>query len=252
MKKRKNSPRKTMLLFLLFLACSMVVGGLVGSMISIQQSTVREVLEFLGRQAIRYSGGAAAAVTVAGFAAAIAIYRRGRKMAMQWDGEDEVYIEEVEERLGMGFMTISVTMILVFCLSAMAFSQISSLTKETWQRILWPLFSMMATMVLLFTLERKFVELEKQINPEKRGDTFDFRFKKTWLESCDEQERAIIYKSSYRAFQAAQTAYPICWGGVMILSIAVDIGVVPYVVIGVLWLTQILAYYTEASRKHRR
>ena len=38
----------------------------------------------------------------------------------------------------------------------------------------------------------------------------------------------------------------------MILSIAVDIGVVPYVVIGVLWLTQILAYYAEASKKHRR
>ena len=33
------------------------------------------------------------------------------------------------------------------------------------------------------------VDLEKKLNPEKKGSVFEMQFQKTWLESCDEAQK---------------------------------------------------------------
>lgn len=62
----------------------------------------------------------------------------------------------------------------------------------------------------------------------------------------------IIYKSSYRSFRAMQTAFPVCWCVLLMLSIAVEIGVIPFLLIGVLWMIHTMSYYVGAMKAYKK
>ena len=59
-----------------------------------------------------------------------------------------------------------------------------------YDRFLPDLILFLASVAVLVVLQQKIVDLERRINPEKRGSVYDMKFQKTWMDSCDEAERA--------------------------------------------------------------
>lgn len=251
-KSKQDNPRRSLLLFLAVIACSMVVGGIIGRLVSSQQGDVKEILKTALGWIQKWSGWAAIAVTVIGMATSIVIYIQCRKEAKGWDGEDEAYIEKLENKLSRGQIILTISMILIYSFNAISLSYL----LQTAEAGIWGfsamIVDMLVVLVVLAVMQQKYVGLAKQINPEKRGNTFDLNFRKTWMKSCDEQERMIIYKSSYRSFQAMQNTYPICWGILLVLSIAMDIGAIPFLVLGILWLIHTTVYYAESMKAYKK
>lgn len=244
-KSEKRNRTRSCILFFCILLGSMFVGGMVGKWISSRQDSAKDFLEVIVHNIQKSSWWMGVFVTVAGVIVTTFFYFRCKNEFKRWDGEEEEYMERLDKKCGMGQIFLSVFIILTFSFSAMAFSRFSEIEKESMSLII-PVINLLVVLIFYLLIEQKYVELIKKMNPEKRGNTFELNFKKTWLSSCDEQEKMIIYKSSYRSFQALQRAFPFCWMVLILIGLVMDIGIVPYLILGILWLIHTVTYYIES------
>jgi hypothetical protein len=101
-------------------------------------------------------------------------------------------------------------------------------------------------------LQQKAVDLEKQINPEKRGSVYDLKFAKKWEDSCDEREKMIIYKSAYLAYK---TTSRFCIGLSIVLmlgSLPFGYGPLPAGAVLLVWLVQLVRYCVAAMKLEKQ
>lgn len=182
--------------------------------------------------------------------AALALYLDCRAKFLAWDGEDEDLIEGVEHRLGVSMLLDNLMMILGFLCFTLLSGTLGLL--ESWQ--FWMgLAAFLYCMTASIVLTRLSVNLTKRINPEKRGDVLEMKFQKTWLASCDEGERAVIYQSAFKAYKV--TSYT-CMGLWLVCTLAQVtlglVGPVPGVCVLLIWMILNLTYCGEALRLQRR
>lgn len=182
--------------------------------------------------------------------ASLALYLNCRARFLAWDGEDEDLIEGVEHRLGVSMLLDNLMMILGF----LCFTLLSGTMEllEVWQ--LWlGLAGFLYCLAASIVLTRLAVNLTKRINPEKRGDVLEVKFQQTWLASCDEGERSVIYQSAFKAYKV--TSYT-CMGLWLVCTLVQAtlglVGPVPGVCILLVWLVLNLTYCGEALRLQRR
>ena len=95
------------------------------------------------------------------------------------------------------------------------------------------------------------VDLEKEMNPSKKGSVYDAKFRDRWEESCDELEKIIIYKSACKAYKTTALTCVILWIVTATLSIAFKTGPLPSVAVTVIWLVQTVSYCREAMKLER-
>ena len=95
------------------------------------------------------------------------------------------------------------------------------------------------------------VDLEKEMNPSKRGSVYDAKFRDKWEESCDELEKVIIYKSAYKAYKTTALTCIVLWVVTATLSIAFKTGPLPSIAVTVIWLVQTVSYCREAMKLER-
>ena len=95
------------------------------------------------------------------------------------------------------------------------------------------------------------VDLEKEMNPSKKGSVYDAKFRDKWEESCDELEKVIIYKSAYKAYKTTALTCIVLWVVTATLSIAFKTGPLPSIAVTVIWLVQTVSYCREAMKLER-
>ena len=89
--------------------------------------------------------------------------------------------------------------------------------------------------------------------PEKQGSVYDLRFKKKWLESCDEAEQRQIGQAAYKAFNVVNGACGLLWVLLILLSYAFHFSVqLPVFLVCLLWLLLSVTYTLECIRLGRR
>lgn len=110
--------------------------------------------------------------------------------------------------------------------------------------VVFPIVTYIATIMIT----RKCVELIKKINPEKQGDILDVNFKKKWEESCDEAQKLIIYKSSYKAFKKTNSICGLLWVICLIAQISFNVGVMPVLCVSAIWLVLVIKYCVESAK----
>ena len=181
---------------------------------------------------------------------ALVLYLNCRAKFLAWDGVDEACIERVEHRLGVSMLLDTLLMILGF----LCFTLLSGTMEllEGWQFWLG-LAAFLYCLTASVVLTRLSVNFIKRINPEKRGDVLEMKFQQTWLASCDEGERAIIYQAAFKAYKA--TGYT-CMGLWLVCTLAQItlgiIGPVPGVCVLLIWLVLNMTYCLESLRLQRR
>jgi hypothetical protein len=94
------------------------------------------------------------------------------------------------------------------------------------------------------------VEESKKMYPEKKGSVFDFKFQKDWYESCDEMERKTIGNAAYKTYSVMSSTLLTLWVIITLLSMFIpSIGILPSLIIGLLWVIQNITYLKASSGK---
>jgi hypothetical protein len=171
------------------------------------------------------------------------------KAAAKWDGEDEDFIDDIEERLNAPMKLVSnsqVFNIVIFLCSAYFF-----ISSKAWYTLI-PTAVFLVGAVWQMMLTEKLVTLEKKLNPEKKGSAFDPKFRKKWIESCDEAQKQIIWRAGFEGFQKGSTACVVVMMLAGIFQLVFRTGILPVICLGAVWLIMNNAYMKAAENLERR
>ncbi|MGN0734421.1 MAG: DUF3169 family protein [Anaerovoracaceae bacterium] len=198
---------------------------------------------------------------VSSFIACWAIYRKARAMyqealaAAEADGEsgepDEQIFEEVEDKLSQGMFILSVIMIVQMLFFGIMMADLENIAVHSFAITMVATGVFVAGNLAQLKQQQLMVDLEKEMNPSKRGSVYDAKFRDKWEESCDELEKIIIYKSAYKAYKTTALTCVILWIVMATLSIAFKTGPLPSIAVTVIWLVQTVSYCREAMKLER-
>lgn len=179
------------------------------------------------------------------------LMRQSHKMYAAWDGEDEDVIELVERKLSYGICFTSVNMVFNFFffglgLYTVEFTQLRRLPTLISLGMIFAgyFYSLIVNMIL----QKNLVNFTKEINPEKKGSVYDIRFQKTWMESCDESEKLQTYQAGFAAMQTCSYTCMGLWVVCIIGMLSWNFGILPMIMVLVIWLVLIIRYNMECIR----
>lgn len=145
------------------------------------------------------------------FVAAMCLYFKVKQAVQKWDREDETVIDDIENRitwLSM-FPPISIILsIMLFSICICAFENAQYVPSWSDSACL---VTFAVSIALYYTVWKITVDLEKKLNPEKKGNPFDFHFIREWENSSDEGEILMQSKACQKGFLAGQLAGLLMW-----------------------------------------
>ena len=157
------------------------------------------------------------------------LYAAAKRRFAAWDGEDEDAMDAAEQQLSWALLLTGLVIILDFFFFAAS--------------IIYDRF--LPDLIL-------FLDLERRINPEKRGSVYDTKFQKTWMDSCDEAERAQIGQACYRAYMVGTKVCIFLWVALLILNFVFDFGLLPIAAVLAVWGAMQTVYALECIRLSKR
>ena len=235
---------KALALVLSLFAIGYVVGRVVGRL-----TKGMELSELFKVENVRAAGMFFAViqtvVVIGGLLAAFISFVRTKKRAEKWDGEDEDEIETIENALNFPMIMCSTVTILGTILFSCACYFL--LTEPRFYDIL-PMAVFIIGMVGSIVLNEQVITLEKKLNPEKKGSTFDRNFQKKWMDSCDEAEKLMVWQAGFAAYRAGSMACYFLWIFTFIMQMLLRFGLMPMLCVGIIWLTLNMSYMFTATR----
>lgn len=175
-------------------------------------------------------------------------YRQAAKGYASWDGEAEDQIGLVEKQLDMGItLTNMIYVVLMVCFGIGSYQMAKSANGNLALLLLYCAAFLVFIFLNLF-LQKACVNLEKKINPEKKGSVYDLKFRKKWLGSCDEAEKRAIYEASYHSFTAVHLLCTVLFTALIMFGMLFEIGLLPYILVGAIWFTDVMVYCVYTLR----
>ena len=188
------------------------------------------------------------------------IYNKSRKEYDLWSeaDEDDDIIDKIELRLSYILLLTSVNMILGFFFFGigsmlLVVDKMNSGFSGDFSLIntICLLVGLILCMVSSTLIQKKIINLRKEINPLLKGSVYDVKFSKKWLDSCDEAIKLGIYKSAYKAYISVSITCAILWVICLIGYDIWDFGVVPMVIVTIIWLVQTISYCVESIKQSK-
>ncbi|MDO4454668.1 MAG: DUF3169 family protein [Eubacteriales bacterium] len=248
--KKINSERKILFQFIALLMVSGLIGGLIGIFFTDHEKWVVHFASGFQQVMADLAPYLMSVIGSAGLISSFLIYKTSQKRASEWDQEDEDYIEQVECQIERGIIITEMIQILIFLFLGFLFLNLKEEQNVAAGMIGCLIFLILS--VASMVLQRAYIHLMQKINPEKRGDAFEFKFQKKWIDSCDELERMEIYESSYYSFQALQKCFPVAVGILLFAEVYFEAGILPIIVVCLLWMIQTVAYKRHAMKLRRK
>lgn len=241
----KRDNRRALPKYLLTILLYGLLGGVLGFFTGVAGAagvaeTVRQALDRLLAVCAPW-GIVASAVILLG--AGWYLYAAAKRRFTAWDGEDEDTMDDVERQLSWALLLTGLMIVLDFFFFAVSI---------IYERFLPDLILFLASVAVLVVLQQKIVDLERRINPEKRGSVYDMKFQKTWMDSCDEAERAQIGQACYTAYRMGNKVCVFLWVALLILNFVFDFGLLPIAAVLVVWGVMQTAYALECIRLSKR
>jgi hypothetical protein len=192
-------------------------------------------------------------ILIIGGGICLAYYLKAKKAFAKWDGEDEDSISKIELMLSKVAVISNIALILdyFFIAAWLHFSVSDTVTVSDKMLIINSIISIvtfLATLVFGVAIQRCSVELEKKINPEKRGEVLDANFQKDWEASFDEAEKIMAGKAAYKSFKLTNGTCVALWLISVIGQVMFNIGIVPALFVTVIWLVSTVSYQVEAIK----
>lgn len=173
-------------------------------------------------------------------------FSKQRKALKAWDGEEEAVYECLDKKLSV-WMTVS-SGIMIFDMLTYGIAFYGSVEIIPLKKVIFlvDLIFFIGSMACIILYQKALVNLTKELKPEKKGSVYDTKFKKKWLESCDEAEKQKIGEVSYATYSFMNTVYEVVSMFFMIAGFFFPIGVLPLTIVCLLWITQVIFYSVKA------
>lgn len=252
---KKNSGTKNLVIFIAIMIGSMILGFCVGAAIAYLKKNGVDfdgMTEYVRGYVMGVLPWFYIGISVVAAGLSIGIYILYSRRAAEWDGEDEDKIAQIEEGLGVP-VGIANAMTIINCLLFSMHVWDSLCADETpgggYKALGIAVF--LLNYIWIVAVSRLTVELEKKINPEKKGDILEMNFQRKWEESCDEAQRNIIYEAGFRAYRAGTKACTTIWLVTFIAMFMFDTGLLPVFVVCIIWFVMLISYTVESGKLER-
>ncbi len=238
---RKNLPR-----FLIVLLLCMLLGGVIGFMSASAAESdfmprlIASFNQFLGD----YLPWLFAGIEVLLFVPSFILLGKAKKLFKAWDGEDEELPDQIDQKLN--FCLLFVSIITIFAFFALSASVV------LFCNMLLVAAEFLLVFFLCTMLQKSAVDLIRSLNPEKKGSIFDFKFQKTWLASCDENERRQIGEASFAAFKAVNMTCLCLWFLLLLAHTIFNAGLLSSFVVLLIWGVLQISYISACIKFGRR
>lgn len=255
MKTEKTGKRRVGLRFAGRMVLSLLIGLMIGIGVGAGGWWIAASLDWLGWALYAAAPVLMAAVGISGLAVSGWLLRAGNRRAAAAhldeaepdeaaQAEQEAAVACADRRYGIGMTLVSVVVVLTLTLFGLWVQGIN----EGGGPVLLVVGLMIAVIFAAFAMQGALVRATKRIYPEKRGNILDTRFQKEWFDSCDEAERQLIWQCGYQSMQATSRVILLFFILLVIFGLAADIGPLPMLMLGVIWLVQTLSYQLAALR----
>lgn len=249
----KSENKKQFKKFAIILSICAIIGGITGFATSMFGDIIKGLPEYLNSGLVYIIPYSICVAGLISFMLSFMLYKKSRKLYEKYDGENEELINQVENKIGYSMIINNINLILTFfffgagvILDDYAFD----LDRNLYKFAIFFL-SYILNIVVIIKIQQKIIDFEKIMNPEKKGSVYDFKFAEKWEESCDEAERLMIYKSSYKSFRATNMACIAIWLILIIVNAIWNTGVMPIAVVTIIWTVLICSYSIESIRLQR-
>ena len=260
----KKEDSKNRPIFFIILVLLMFLGGVCGFLVSYKDQWLISVFNFLGT----YSQIGSIISTVCLFlASAISItvgwiiYAGAKKMWKDEASRDDNW-EKIERKLSIASIVNSAGLIVSFFFYGCAVYDVRDNISATipgaeFIKVLYGIsFICAIVLVMIFAFLsfyqlKKIVELEKIMNPEKKGSLYDFGFKKKWYKSFDEAEMRQAGIAAYKALLIVNLTCMITFVVLIFIGMVVKITVFPHLAVSVIWVTQNIAVGVESIKSNK-
>lgn len=236
----------------------MILSGIAGATFSRISGNLKEVIgpnlsSLLMNTLEQIVPFASIAISIVVIIASIIIYTNSRKGYDLWKetNEDDSTIDKIEQNLSYLLLAVSVNMILGFFfmgagLKLLVFNNLNGDIDSI--KVLLLFIGFLLCEFSCIIIQKKVVNLEKEINPLLKGSIYDAKFSEKMIDSCDESIKLSIYKSSYKSFKSVSTTCIILWLFSIIGFELWDFGIMPLVMVTIIWLVLIVSYCIETIK----
>ena len=248
MNEKTNENRAALPKFLLIILVSAVAGGVIGfgSAAAADSGLGPQLAAGLNRLLSVVTPWAIPVASAVTLPVSWLLYRSAKALYGGWDGEDEDVPDRADVRLNWVLLLNCVQMVWnMFFLAA-----VNAYLQNRYALLTVAFF--LLSFFFLILLQQKVVDLTRRMNPEKQGSVYDVKFRRKWLDSCDEAERRQIGQAAYRAYRAAGGACMILWLVLVVLNLVLDTGLLPVFLVMLLWGIMQVSYILECIRLSRR
>lgn len=208
MEEIKKEDKKSLVKFIIIMICSGIVGGFIGFGTAFAEDM--KVTELVAAVAVKLletiAPYANIVITVIAGIIVTVLYRQSRKLYAEWDEEDEDVMNRIEVKLGYALMLTAVVLIIGYMFFAVSFGKMETSDEVNIVELICYMVGLIVVMVFTLFAQKKIINFEKEMNPEKKGSVFDMKFQKKWAESCDEAEMLQTYKSAFASYKATSKA----------------------------------------------
>jgi len=194
-------------------------------------------------------------VNMIGVGISYVFYKKAKKMTTDWDEDNEDELDDIENKLDIAMLPIAImTSVNYFLFGLTTYIGLVLMEGQGLLRAFVSMIDIVIFLVASFTfvaLQKKCIDLTKQLNPEKKGNIFDKNFSKEWLASCDEAQQLMIYKASYAAYKSVGSVCQILWLVTIIGMMSFNTGLLPVFCVSAIMLVMQIAYFMEAKKLER-
>ena len=253
----KREDKKAFKRFAIIMVISAIVGGIIGgSSVYLKEMVGESVPTLLMNIFEVITPYASLVLTIITIIVSMIIYNKSRKGFELWSKtkEDDDTIDKIEEKLSYILLFTSVNLILGFFFFGLGgmllpFNNVQGNFSTVKANLF--LVGFILCIVSSILIQNKIVNLEKEINPLLKGSVYDVKFSKKWIDSCDEAIKLGIYKSAFKAYTTVTTTCIILWLICIIGYSLWDFGVVPMVMVTIIWLVQTITYCIESIKSSK-
>lgn len=251
--KREN--RKALRIFIPVMIAAALVGGLIGGFSSTGTAAglADSIASYLDRAAYLLSPYLMIASVIVGIVGVCFCYRSARRLFAESEAltdEDAQYeaFSRADDRISQGMVLLGISDVVGLIFFAAMISYLRDYIEILPVLYTVTIVVFIAGSFIRLKQQQLMVDFVKKMNPQKQGSIYDLKFQKKWEESCDEMEKMVIYKASYKAYQMAMKSCATVFLIVMMLSFFFDYGPLPAVATGAIWLATAISYFREAQK----
>ena len=244
----KKEDKKAFKSFIIVMIISAMGGAIIGgASIYLQKHIGDELSDFLLNILMTITPYASLVLSILVIIVSVVIYSNSRKKLKLWNQSDEQeeMIDNIEEKLSYVLLFTSVNLILGFFFFG---AGMALLSEDSYTKVILFLVGFIVCVVSTILIQNKVVNLEKEINPFLNGSVYDFKFSQKWLDSCDEAIKLNVYKSSFKAYKSITNTCLILWIVCVLGYNFFDFGIMPLVMVTIIWLVQTIAYCIESIK----